>query len=119
MRNVYLFASLFALAVAAQDRPRVFINESQSWQIAGRSGGSRGQTAEIYKTFGASCPAVVMTNTRDRADFIVEFDHEGGKGLLRHDNKIAVFNKAGDMVYSGSTRSLGSSVKDACRAMVR
>ncbi len=44
-------------------------------------------------------------------------DHEGGKNLLRRDNKVAVFNSVGDMIYSGSTRMLGSAVKDACRAI--
>jgi hypothetical protein len=29
-----------------------------------------------------------------------------------------VFNKAGDLIYSGSTRSLGNGVKDACDAIL-
>jgi hypothetical protein len=54
---------------------------------------------------------------RSRADFIVRLDHEGGKGLLRRDDKVAMFTKDGDMVFSHSTRSLGNSVKDACQAI--
>jgi hypothetical protein len=60
-----------------------------------------------------------MTNNRDRADYVVTLDHEGGKGYLLKDNKVAVFTKDGDMVFSNSTRSLGSSVKDACRAITQ
>ena len=45
-------------------------------------------------------------------------DHEGGKGLLAHRNKIAVFNRDGDDIFSNSTRELGNAVKDACQAML-
>jgi hypothetical protein len=48
---------------------------------------------------------------------VVLLDREGGKGLLRRDNKIAVFDREGDLLHSGSTRSLGNAVKDACEAI--
>jgi hypothetical protein len=108
---------------------RVFITDSKSWEISGGfagsengfGGGSRGgarpQTVEIMKTFQERCPAVTITIKQERADFVVLLDHEGGKGSLRRDNKVAVFNKAGDMIFSKSTRSLGNSVKDACQAI--
>jgi hypothetical protein len=126
MKFVIAIASVCA-AATAQQKPRVYITDSESWQVragAGNSwgaasGGARPQTAEIYKTFGASCPQVMMTNNRDRADYVVTLDHEGGKGYLRKDNKVAVFSKDGDMLYSGSTRSLGNSVKDACQALTK
>ena len=54
----------------------------------------------------------------DQADFVVRLDHEGGKGWVRKDNKVAAFNKGGEMIFSASTRTLGNSVKDACKAMV-
>jgi hypothetical protein len=113
---VLLVASAFA-ADPQPAKPRVFITDSNSWQMVGRHGGARPQTAEIYKTFGASCPDVVVTDIQDRANYVVRLDHEGGKGWARKDNKVAVFNKEGDMIYSNSTRSLGNSVKDACRAI--
>jgi hypothetical protein len=82
-----------------------------------RSGGARPQTAEVYKTFGESCPAVQMTSARERADYVVLLEHEGGKGWVRRDNKVAVFTREGDMLYSRSTRTLGNAVKDACQAI--
>ena len=60
-----------------------------------------------------------MTNNKDRANYAVLLDHEGGKGLLRHRNKIAVFNRDGDAIFSDSTRELGNSVKDACGAITK
>jgi hypothetical protein len=125
-----------ALAQANQKTPadsekaRVFITDSQSWSIAGASGGGGGayggsmaggarpQTAEIIKTFGERCPEVVINNIQGKTDYIVLLDHEGGKGALRHKNKVAVFARvSGDSIVSKSTLSLGGSVKDACEAI--
>src|SRR5437870_2095278 len=122
------------VASSTQAKPRVFITDSQSWEMIGHSagawnqngggfastnhGGARPQTAEIIKTFGERCPQVVVNNKLERADYVVVLDHEGGKGYLRRRNKIAVFNKEGDNIGSRSTRSLGNSVQDACVAIV-
>jgi hypothetical protein len=137
MRSILKFATLSLLLIpaAAQtsisdaQKARVFITDSQSWQMSGNgggtsdahgshfSGGARPQTAEIIKTFGDRCSSVVVNNKQDKADYVVVLDHEGGKSILAHDNKVAVFNNDGDAVVSHSTRSLGNSVKDACEAI--
>ena len=119
-------------AISDSERARVFITDSQSWEIAGRSGGAGGafggtvdggarpQTAEIIKTFGERCPQVVVNNIQMKTDYIVVLDHEGGKGVLRHKNKVAVFARvSGDSIVSKSTLSLGGSVQDACEAIVK
>jgi hypothetical protein len=108
----------------------VFITDSQSWEVTGSAGGSNGswgahssggarpQTAEIIKTFGERCPQVVVNNKLDIAEYVVVLDHEGGKGYLRHRNKVAVFDRlSGDAVVSHSTLSLGGSVQDACEGI--
>src|SRR5438105_12377518 len=74
----------------------------------------RPQTAEIIKTFGERCPAVIVNNKQEKADYVVLLDHEGGKELISRDNKVVVFNKNGDSIMSRSTRILGNAVKDAC-----
>jgi hypothetical protein len=137
MRSVINLAvlSLLLIPAAAQtstsdaQKARVFITDSQSWQMSGSSGGSsegfaghssggaRPQTAEIIKTFGERCPQVVVNNKQDKADYVVVLDHEGGKSILAKDNKVAVFNGDGDAIVSHSTRSVGTSVKDACEAI--
>ena len=122
---------LLTALVAAQQTPRVFITDSKSWEISGGGGGTSGgfgggvhggarpQTAEIIKTFGERCPKVTVNNKVDKADYVVVLDHEGGKGLIRRDNKVAVFNSDGDSVMSHSTRSLGNAVQDACAAITK
>jgi hypothetical protein len=113
------------------DKPRVYITDSNSWSqqgsaggahgvfAASSSGGARPQTAEIIKTFGQRCPQVIVNNRSEAANYIVELDHEGGKGLLAHKDKIAVFvQKSGDSIFSKSTMSVGGSVQDACAAVL-
>jgi PEGA domain-containing protein len=131
---VCLLVAIFATAQepTTTNKPRVFVTDSQSWEISGSGGGANGawgaqthggarpQTAEIIKTFGERCPQVMVNNKQDNADYIVLLDHEGGKGWIRHDNKVAVFQKAsGDVVISHSTLSLGGSVKDACEGIAK
>ena len=141
--HLFLAVIMFSFAVAslAQDKPataapadaaRVFVTDSQSWSVAGSSGGSGGvfagssaggarpQTAEIIKTFGERCPQVKVNNRQEKADYIVVLDHEGGKSVFSHKNKVAVFNRvSGDSVVSKSTLSLGGSVQEACEAIAR
>jgi len=136
MRRIFLALTVSYLALTAAgetsfQKPRVFITDSQSWQMTGNSGGANGaggghvgggarpQTAEIIKTFGKRCPEVIVNNKQDKADYTVVLDHEGGKSILAHDNKVAVFNSDGDAIVSHSTRELGTSVKDACEAIAK
>lgn len=116
-------------APQADEKVRVYIADSESWQSSGgwgaskgsgggaASGGARPQTAEIIKTFNERCPELTVTSMKEKANYAVILDHEGGKGALQHRNKIAVFNRDGDVIFSDSTRSLGNSVKDACAAI--
>ena len=125
------YASPPPATVNDQDKPRIFVTDSNSWSTQGAAGGSHGscgasssggarpQTAEIIKTFGQRCPQVITNNRFDAANYVVELDHEGGKGLLMHKDKIAVFvQKTGDSIFSESTLSVGGSVKDACAALL-
>ena len=124
--------TLVASAVSAEPkdkwRARVFVPESESWSVGGEfdifdegvgavTGGAKPQTAEIVKTLHDRCPKLIVTRKEERADYILVLQHEGGK-FLRKDNKFAVFNADGDAIESGSTRSLGNAVKEACSAIV-
>ncbi len=140
LSGLVVLCAAVCLPLAAQDQPkyppsadkaRVFITDSESWEMSGSGGGANGawgaqthggarpQTAEIIKTFGERCPQVTPNNKQDIADYIVLLDHEGGKGALRHKDKVAVFQKvSGDVVISHSTLTLGGSVKDACEGIL-
>jgi hypothetical protein len=139
MKKLTLAAALiFGNVLSAQEKPtdgkaRVYVSDSESWQVSGGfaahgdsngfnagghfSGGARPQTVELIKTFTERCPGVIATMDRTKADYVVLFDREGGKGYLRKRDKIAVFKNNGDLVYSGSTRSVGNAVQDACESL--
>lgn len=129
--TVLLAIAVISSGAICQSKPRVFVTDSKSWEMSGGfgasggvaggsvSGGARPQTAEIIKTFGERCPEITVNMKQEKADYIVVLDHEGGKGWARKDNKVVVFNKDGDSIFSGSTRSLGNSVKDGCEAIKR
>jgi hypothetical protein len=124
-----------AVPEPSDGKVRVFVTDSQSWETRGSSaaggnsngwgasssfsGGARPQTAEIIKTLNQRCPELTVTNNLGKADFVMVLDHEGGKGLVRHRNKVAVFNRNGDDIFSDSTRELGNAVKDACAAIAK
>jgi ABC-type phosphate transport system substrate-binding protein len=125
-------AAVFVLAVVSMgfaQKPRVYITDSTSWEVhsaagasggnlgASGSGGARPQTAEIIKTFNERCPSVIINSKKEKADYVILLDHEGGKSLIDRDNKVVVFNRDGDAILSRSTRSLGNAVKDACTAV--
>jgi hypothetical protein len=124
-----LLVSTIVTLSFAGDKVRIYVTDSTSWQVGGGigvssgsgggafSGGARPQTAEIIKTFNERCSDCTITMKKENADFIILLDHEGGKDLILRDNKVAVFNKEGDLIYSGSTRILGNAVKNACTAI--
>ena len=127
---VAILASIPLAVAQTDDKPRVFITDSHSWEVrggaggtdgtfgGGSAGGARPQTAEIVKTFGERCPSVVTNNIQAKANYIVVLDHEGGKAWLAHKNKVAVFDAvSGDSVISKSTLSLGGSVEEACNGI--
>jgi PEGA domain len=124
-------ASMVPVVLADADKPRIYVTDSDSWQVSGgasgghaafgaySSGGASPQTAEIVKTFGQRCPNVVVNNRPEMTDYVVTLQHEGGKGLLRKKDKVAVFvRKTGDSIFSESTLSVGGSVQDSCGAIL-
>lgn len=112
------------------DKPRVFITESTSARLSGDAsagevkgslaftGGTSPQNV-VIKAFSRNCRDAVITANREKADYIVRLDHEpiSPTTPFVHGNKVAVFDKNEDMIYSNSTRLLGSSVKGACDAI--
>ncbi|HSU57681.1 MAG TPA: hypothetical protein VLI55_00090 [Bryobacteraceae bacterium] len=128
-------AAVVLIAVSVLGAPvqklRVFVTESTASQASGDAavgdvkgslaftGGTSPQTVEVMKAFVQHCPAVTVTANREKADYLVRLDHEpiNPTTLFVHGNKVAVFDKNEDLIYSNSTRVLSSAVKDACAAI--
>ena len=130
MNNLFVIILLLAASFATgQEKIRVIISNSDAWESGGGfvvtpkagsgriSGGLRPQTVEIMKTFSEKCKFVQITNDLDKAEYVVLFDRQGGKGVTSKDSKIAVFERGGDLVIAKSVRSVGAAVKDACASI--
>jgi len=133
----YLVLTLVLVGVCfAQEKPRVVITTSDAWSMAGGfaisdgtgggviSGGSSPQTVELIQNFMKSCSGVIVTSDRNNANYVVLFDRDsagraagGWIGILAKVNKIAVFRRNGDVLYSGKTQSVSNAVKDSCSAI--
>lgn len=128
---VVVLPALSPRTEAASGQVRVLVTQSTSWSVSGAEtfvagggsgdmqGGAKPQTAEIMKTISRKreCAGVIVTINREKADYILLFERVGGRHIIAKDNKMALFNRDGDMVASSSTRSLGNAVKDACLAI--
>jgi hypothetical protein len=133
-RLIVLYA-LFGIAVAAwadtAAKPRVFITETVASQAVANTavgdakgsfaftGGTSPQSLEVTKAFARYCPAVIITANREKADYVVQLDHDplNPTTPFVHGNKVAVFDRNQDLMYSNSTRVLSSAVRGACGAI--
>lgn len=136
MTLALVFTGAFAGEIDRNDPPRVYIETSDSWEIESDSfwsttdkkgrvtvgggetkGGAKPRTAETIKRFGQDCKNVIVTMYKEKADYIVMLEHEGGKDLFNKDNKLAVFNREGDLIESGSFSRPRKAVETACEAI--
>jgi hypothetical protein len=121
------------LAAPPASKTRIFVTESTAPQASGDAavadakgslaftGGTSPQNVEVMWAFERYCPAVVITANREKADYLVQFDHEAINPTtpFTHGNKVAVFDRNEDLVYTNATRVLSRGVKDACQAIGR
>jgi hypothetical protein len=124
---------LFAICAAAQEKPRVFVQGKGSEDVntdgAGGGGhhwaawGSRStidshdESMEITKDLQKNCSAVVVTLNQSNADYTLLLNRESKKnrGLLRSNSQIEVANRAGDILGTNATHTVGNAAKDACQ----
>jgi hypothetical protein len=129
--TILVFA--FALCAAAQDKPRVFVQGkgSQDVNTDGAAAGGRhwatfgsrstidshDESMEITKDLQKDCATVVVTLNQSNADYTVLMNRESKKnrGLLRSNSQIEVANRAGDILGTGATHTVGNAAKDACQ----
>lgn len=125
-------ALLFGTDLYAMEKPRVFVTESAAPSLSGTatageakgtlslSGGTSSYNIKVIQAFSQSCPGTLVTADRDKAQYVLRLDHEeiNPTSVFVPPNKIAVFNRNQDLIYSGTTRTLRSAVKGACTAIL-
>lgn len=107
-KAVLIFAALALLALPSlaqspAERVRVYIDSTYI---------SRNQ---LIKEIGKSCPAVVVTNDRERANYSII--HEFGP--FGYGNHITLFDRSGDILKTVSAKRPGNAVKQACAVLTR
>jgi hypothetical protein len=118
-----LFAGILGMA-GAEPKTRVFITESGALQFSVKSVEVSGPTSpeniEVMRAFLKYCPAVAVTGDKDKADYVIRLDRETPSPVTPfvRGNKVAVFNREADLIYSDSRRLLAPVVKGACAAIL-
>jgi hypothetical protein len=137
-RSALFLTLLFAWAAyaGAQDKPRVFVQGKGSEDVntdgAGGGGhhwaawGSRStidshdESMEVTKDLQKNCSGIVVTLNQSNADYTVLLNRESKKnrGLLRSNSQVEVANRAGDILGTNATHTVGNAAKDACQLIV-
>ncbi len=83
------------------------------------TGGTSPQNIEVIKAFSRACPSATVTASREKADYVIRLDHDAlsPSTPFVHGNKVAIFNKDEDLVYTNTSRLLSTAVKGACTAI--
>jgi hypothetical protein len=124
------------LSANAQDKPRIFVQGKGSENVSSTGSGGGGQhwaawgskstidahdeSMEVTKDLQKDCSAATITINESNADYIIMMNRESKKnrGLLRTNSQIQVANKAGDVIGTNSTRTVGNAAKDACNLIM-
>jgi hypothetical protein len=114
---------LFVSLTVASEKPRIFLTESGLAEITADNlsvrKGTSPENIEVMKAFQKQCPDIAITSNREKADYVVRFDREGPSPItpFTKGNKVAVFDKREDLVFSDSSRYLSGAVKNTCAAI--
>ena len=114
-------------------RTRIFIGETSEWQassfniahasasssgaVAGGFGASHAglmsSTISVMNQINQHCAGVLIVNRPDIADLFLRLDQSTSM-WARHDD-MAVFNRAGEMIFVTSTHSISKDAKQFCK----
>jgi hypothetical protein len=120
------------ISAKAQDKPRIYVQGKGSENVSSTGSGGGGQhwaawgskstidshdeSMEVTKDLQKECSGATLTINQANADYVVMMNRESKKnrGLLRTNSQIQVANKAGDVIGTNATRTVGNAAKDAC-----
>lgn len=117
-----LTGTVFLLAATAE-KPRIYIADTGTTEVTADNlqitKTASPQNIEVMKAFSKQCPSVTITGNREKADYIVRFYHEDLSPVTPFvkGNKVAVFSREDDLIFTDSSRLLNASVKSACAAI--
>jgi hypothetical protein len=125
-----------AVSAGAQEKPRVFVQGKGSQDVTSNGSGGGGkhwgvwgasstidshdESMEITKDLQKNCGGVIVTVNPSNADYTIMMNRESKKnrGLLRSNSQVQVANKAGDVLGTNATHTVGNAAKDACQLIL-
>lgn len=138
MKMLATLLVLFALVLGAgaQDKPRVFVQGKGSENLASNGSAAGGrhwaswgskstldshdESMEVTKDLQKNCSSVIVTLNQSNADYTIMLNRESkqNRGLLRSNNQVQVANRAGDILGTSATHTVGNAAKDACELIL-
>lgn len=130
--QLIILALVCTVFAGAQDKPRVFVQGKGSQDVNSDGSGAGGrhwaawgsrstidshdESMEVTKDLQKNCNSVTVTLNQSNADYTVLLNRESKKnrGLLRSNSQIEVANRAGDILGTNSTHTVGNAAKDTC-----
>jgi hypothetical protein len=124
------------LSANAQEKPRIFMQRKGSENVSSTGSGGGGQhwaawgsksttdahdeSMEVTKDLQKDCSGATITMNESNADYIIMMNRESKKnrGLLRTNSQIQVANKAGEVIGTNATRTVGNAAMDACNLIM-
>jgi hypothetical protein len=136
--KTYILLCLVAIGISAnaQDKPRIFVQGKGSENVSSNGSGGGGkhwgtwgskstidahdESMEVTKDLQKNCSGASITINQSNADYIIMMNRESkqNRGLLRTNSQIQVANRAGDVIGTNATRTVGNAAKDACNLIL-
>src|ERR1700732_242008 len=136
--KTYALLCLVAIALSAnaQDKPRIFVQGKGSENVSSNGSGAGGrhwgtwgskstsdshdESMEVTKDLQKNCSGAIVTLNQSNADYTVIMNRESkqNRGLLRSNSQIQVANRAGDILGTSATHTVGNAAKDACELVM-
>ncbi len=60
------------------------------------------------------CAGIGVTIFRDKADYMLLLEHDGGKIFFERDSKVALFDDDGELIHAESRMTVKAALKGAC-----
>jgi len=136
--KTYMLLCLVAIGLSAnaQDKPRIFVQGKGSENVSSDGSGGGGkhwgtwgskstidahdESMEVTKDLQKNCSGATITINQANADYVIMMNRESkqNRGLVRTNSQIQVANRAGDVIGTNATRTVGNAAKDACNLIL-
>jgi hypothetical protein len=134
--KLVLAVLLCGLMLAAKKAPidsggpkiKIFVADSESWRFSsfntagvgtkggvaagGATAGNNKFTVSVMAQLYKQCPTVQVVSKEENAEYAIRLDQD--MGVLMFHQSMAVFNRAGEMIFASSEKSISKDVRKFC-----